>query len=150
MPTYIGFSTIDVCQPRSSTRTGIDGGVGSVTTQPRLGKKFRLTDEQLIIRDFLNAMSIKQGDIVGNPGYGSTIWNYVFEPNTPEVRNTIETEIRRVASLDPRMTINALEIYNESNGVLLEIEMAVQPFNQVIQFGFFLNRFDGSIQQLAQ
>lgn len=150
MPTYIGFSTQNANQPIVFNTPGNQGGIGNVTVSPRLGKKFRLTDEQLVIRDLLNAFSIKQGDKVGNPGYGTTIWTYVFEPNTDDVRREMEAEVRRVAAQDPRIILNTVNIYARENGVLIQVEMAMSPFNNAVQMGFFLNRFDGSIQQLAQ
>lgn len=150
MPTYIGFSTQEICQPQNLNRPGANGGMGSVTYKPKLSKKFRLVDEQLVIRDFLNSFNIKQGDKVGQPAYGTTIWNFIFDPNTSELRSEIETEVRRVASLDPRIILNTIGVYTQSNGVLIEVEMAVTPFNNANQVGFFLNRFNGSVQQTGQ
>lgn len=150
MPVYIGFSTQNVNQVRNVTRTGVDGGIGNITQQPLMGKKFRLVDTQLVIQDFLNAISIKQGDKVGRPDYGTTIWNYVFDQNTPELRAQIETELRRIASSDPRLSIGTIQLYSQENGILAEMEISVSPFNNVVQFGFFLNKFDGSVQQTGQ
>ncbi len=150
MATYIGFSTIDVNQPRSLVRTGAFGGTGTMSQPLRVGRKFRLTDDKLVVRDLLNAFGIKQGDIPGNPGYGSTLWNYIFEPNTADVRAQIETEIRRLINNDPRINLNTLELYHESNGILIQLEVAINPFTNPVQLTFFLNRFDGTVQQLAQ
>ena len=150
MPTYIGFNTKNICQPRTLTRSGSDGGIGTVEQPITLSKKFRLTDSNLVIQDFLNAMSIKQGDKVGNPGYGTRLWDFIFEPNTSDLREQIEVEIRRVASLDPRLTIGSIDVYSRENGILIELEIAITPFSNVIQVGFFLNRFDASIQRVVQ
>lgn len=149
MPTYIGFSTIDVNQVRNLARPGVDGGTGGILASPRLVRKFRLVDEQLVIRDLLNAFSIKQGEKVGQPAYGSTLWNNVYEPNTSETRDAIESEVRRIAGLDPRLQLNTVAVYYQDNGVLIEIEMSVTPFNNVVQTGFLLNRYDGTVSQLA-
>jgi len=150
MPTYIGFSTQETNQPRPLVRTGAFGGVGNITTSPRLNKKFTLVDEQLVIRDLLNAFSIKQGDKVGQPTYGTTLWTYVFEPGTYEARGEIEDEVRRVISQDPRIVLNTVGVIYEDNGVLIELELAVNMFNNAIQLGLFLNRYDGTVQQLAR
>lgn len=150
MPTYIGFSTQKNCEPRSIFTPGVDGGVGTITQPIRIGKKFKLTDEQLVIQDLMNALSIKQGDKVGQPGYGTTIWTFIFEPNTSDLRAALEQEIRRVATSDPRLILNTINVYEQENGVLIEMELAISPFNNATQVGFFLNRYDGSIQQLAQ
>jgi phage baseplate assembly protein W len=107
MATYNGFSTINANKPRSTSLTpGTGGGYGS-TTQPVIpGKKYKLTDEQLVIQDFLNALNIQQGQKVGQPGYGTTLWSFIFEPNTADTQFQLQDEIRRVASSDPRLIVN--------------------------------------------
>ena len=150
MATYVGFSTKNICEPRNLVRPGADGGVGGIVNQPKLGKKYKLTDTNLVVQDFLNALSIKQGDKVGQPGYGTNLWDFIFDPNTTELRGQIENEIRRVASLDPRLFIGTIDVFSRENGVLIELEIQVSPFNNTTQLGFFLNRFNSRIQQVGQ
>jgi phage baseplate assembly protein W len=150
MPTYIGFSTANLDQTQADVVARIDGGVGSLNKQIQIGKKYRLVDDQLIIQDFLNALSIKQGEKVGQPGYGTLLWSYVFEPNTSDVRGQIEAEILKIATSDPRLTVGNIDVFEHSSGVLIELEIAIKPYNNVVQIGFLLNRYDGSIQRLAQ
>ena len=52
MTTFIGFNTINQ------------------------NKKFTVVDFDLIKIDLLNAFNIRQGELVGRPGYGTVIWNY--------------------------------------------------------------------------
>jgi phage baseplate assembly protein W len=150
MATYIGFSTVGVNQRRKLSEVGRFGGSGSTTAQPRLGRKYVLTDEQLVVRDLQNAFAIQQGSKVGQPAYGTTLWTYVFEPQTESTREAITLEVRRVIGLDPRVILNSVGVYSNENGVLIQVEMAFSPFNQAVTIDFFLNKFDGSIQQLAQ
>ena len=103
MTTFVGFSTINQY------------------------KKFTLVDFELIKRDLLNAFNIMQGELVGRPGYGTTIWNNVFENQTQETLNTVTTEIQRVASGDPRLQITELEIFPQLNGLLIQLEITVIP-----------------------
>lgn len=140
MPQYVGFSTILANQPRTTNApAGNDGGVGGITRPVITGKKFRLVDQPLVVQDFLNALNIQQGQKVGQPEYGTTLWSFVFEPNTSDVQFKLETEVRRVASLDPRMVLNTVSAYPQENGILIEIEMAVAPFNQVQMISVFLD-----------
>ena len=107
MSQYVGFSTIGANQPKTTNAPGgTGGGVGSITNSINPGKKFKLTDENLVIRDFINALNIRQGEKVGQPSYGTTLWNFVFEPNTPDMQFALDNEIRRVASQDPRILID--------------------------------------------
>lgn len=140
MPNYIGFSTINANKPKTTVLpTGIDGGTGSTIRPIIFGKKFRLVDQPLVIQDFVNALSIRKGEKVGKPQYGTTLWDFVFEPNTRDMQIQLEDEIRRVASLDPRMIVNTVKAYPQENGILLEVELAVTPFNQAQMLNVFFN-----------
>jgi phage baseplate assembly protein W len=140
MPSYIGFSTINANKPRSTNLpAGIAGGTGSMVLPVNPGKKYRLVDESLVIQDFINSLNIQQGQKVGNPGYGTTLWSFVFEPNTFDVQNKLETEIRRVANQDPRLIINTVSAYPQENGILIEVELAVAPFNNAQLLSVFFN-----------
>ena len=96
-------------------------------------KKFTLVDFELIKRDLLNAFNIRQGELVGRPGYGTTIWDNIFENQTQETLRTITTEIERVAGGDPRLQITNLEIFPQQNGLLIQVEISVVP-GQTAQF----------------
>lgn len=141
MPQYIGFSTINANAPKSTNvATGNDGGVGGINNPITTGKKFRLVDTPLVIRDFLNALNIPQGQKVGQPNYGTSLWSFVFEPNTTDTQYKLETEIKRVAGLDPRLLLNTVKAYPQENGILLELEVAVAPFNQAKLISVFFSQ----------
>lgn len=145
MPLFYGFSTQHVDKVRPSlVEPGADGGQGPAATKPRISRKFRTIDEQLVIQDFINALNIPQGQKVGNPGYGTTLWNFIFEPNTLEVRAAIEEEVRRVGTLDPRLQINSVETTSQEHGILLEVELAVTPFNNAEMLGIYFDQRAGS------
>lgn len=140
MPNYIGFSTINANKPKSTNLpTGENGGVGSVVRPIVPGKKFRLVDQPLVIQDFINALNIPRGQKVGQPEYGTTIWDFVFEPNTADVQYQLENEIRRIITSDPRLELNFVKAFPKENGILIEVEIAVNPFNQAELISVFFN-----------
>lgn len=129
MATYVGFTTQNINQVRALYQPGVDVGIGAITQPNQASKKYRLSDEQLVINDFINSLNIPQGQRVGQPGYGTTLWSFIFEPNTTDVRLLLETEIRRMAAMDPRLILNTVQAFPQDNGILLEVELAVAPFN---------------------
>lgn len=144
MPQYIGFSTINANKPKTTNvKSGIDGGPGSIVTPINPGKRFRLVDEQLVITDFVNAFNITRGSKVGQPEYGTNIQSFIFEPNTPDTQFKIEDEVRRVAGLDPRMVVNTVRSYPQDNGILVECEVAIRPFNNPRTLDIFFNNLTG-------
>jgi phage baseplate assembly protein W len=141
MPTYIGFSTVNANKPRSTNlNSGVDGGVGSTVNSVVPGKKTRLVDVPLVVQDLVNALNIQKGEKVGNPSYGTTLWSFIFEPNTFDVTEQLKSEIRRVANQDPRIVLNTVAVYPQDNGILVEIEFAVSPFNQAEQVSLFFDQ----------
>lgn len=140
MPQYIGFSTINADKPKTTNAPiGINGGPGGILNSLNTGRKFRLVDEALVIQDFVNSLNIRQGQKVGNPQYGTTLWNFIFEPNTADVQFQLQNEIQRVASLDPRLQIENLRAYPQENGILLEMQVAVTPYNAASLLSVFFN-----------
>ena len=141
MATFIGFSTIGADKPRTVnpipvSATGVNNGITDPTV---FGKKFKLIDEQLVIQDFINALNIRRGEKVGQPAYGTTLWDFVFEPNTPDVTQKLENELQRVISQDPRLNVNRIRAYPRESGILVELELAVNPFNNAGDLNLFFD-----------
>lgn len=99
MATFIGFNTINQY------------------------KKFTLVDFQLIKRDLLNYFNIRQGEKVGRPEVGTTMWNLIFEPQTEQTAALIVQEMQRIVGQDPRIYLSSAEAYPQVNGILVELEI---------------------------
>ena len=149
MPTYIGFNTIkNNTLQTNELRVGLEGGLGGITRPVVSSKKYRLTDEQLVIRDFVNALSIPQGQKVGKPEYGTLLWTFIFEPNTPDLHFKVQEEMQRVAQLDPRITLQNLKLYVQDTGILVEIEISIEPFNNYQVYNLFFNSQNNTVLQI--
>ena len=88
-------------------------------------KKFTLLDFPLIKRDLLNAFNIRQGQLPGRPGYGTILWDYLFENQIEAVQEGIVNEVQRVAGGDPRIYISQVNVYPQLNGMLIELQLQV-------------------------
>ena len=116
MSTFIGFSTIDRY------------------------KKFTLTDFDLVKRDLLNAFGIRQGQLPGRPGYGTIIYDYVFESQDTTTERAILAEVQRVAGGDPRISIYSANMYPQQNGILIELELQIVPSTDVERLSIFFDQ----------
>jgi phage baseplate assembly protein W len=101
MTTFIGFNTINQ------------------------NKKFTLTDFALIQRDLLNAFNIRQGELPGRPGYGTVIWEFLFENQLEQLQQDIRAEIQRVCGGDPRIILNDIQVFPQENGMLIQIAITI-------------------------
>ena len=93
MTTYRGFNTI-----------GKDFGAVSIS------------DIELVKRDLLNHFSIRKGEKLQNPNYGSSIHDLIMEPLTEEVKSLITDEINNVINSDPRVVAQGIIIDEFANG----------------------------------
>lgn len=103
-------------------------------------KKFTVVDFELIKIDLLNAFNIRQGQLVGRPGYGTTLWDNLFENQTDETLATMEQEVQRVAGGDPRIFISAVEVFPQQNGILVQLELLVVPSDDATRLAIFFDQ----------
>ena len=102
-------------------------------------KKFTLTDFELVKRDLLNAFNIRQGQLPGRPGYGTVLWDYLFEPQLEELQTAIEAEVQRVGGGDPRLYISDIQTFPQNNGILIQIELTVVPSTDAERLSIFFD-----------
>jgi phage baseplate assembly protein W len=103
-------------------------------------KKFTLTDDALIKRDFLNALNIRQGQLPGRPGYGTALWDNLFENQTNETELAITREIQRVAGGDPRLQITEIDVFPQQNGMLIQILLTIVPSTDAERLSIFFDQ----------
>jgi phage baseplate assembly protein W len=141
MPQYYGYSSINANKPKTTNAiSGADGGPGGIRQPIYWGKKFTLVDEQLVIQDFINAFNIKLGSKVGKPGYGTTLWDYVFENQTQETERGILNEIQRVCGGDPRIFLNDVQLFPQENGLLIQLQVTVVPTTDAERLSIFFDQ----------
>lgn len=81
MSTYHGFSTVNFLK----------------------NKSFRKSDEDLIIRDFLNYIYTIPGERPHMPDYGTEIPLLAFKPLDQITLDIIETQLKKAIAFDPRI-----------------------------------------------
>jgi phage baseplate assembly protein W len=103
-------------------------------------KKFTLVDDALIKRDLLNALNIRQGQLVGRPSYGTALWDNLFENQTNETEAAITREIQRVAGGDPRLQISSVDVFPQENGMLIQLELTIVPSTDAERLSIFFDQ----------
>jgi len=103
-------------------------------------KKFTLVDFDLVKRDLINALNIQQGEVPGRPDYGTVIWSYIFENQTPTLVNSITAEIQRVAAGDPRIFLNDTQVFQQENGMLIQLLVSVVNSSTAQQLAIFFDQ----------
>ena len=117
---YIGYTTL------SSTKITQTTGIDSVK------------------RDLLNAFSCRKGERRGNPGYGTTIYDMVFELNKPSNQELILKDAERILQTEPRVSVDKLKLNIYTYGCEVDAMLTYigtgQTFNFTVAFNNSLNQ----------
>ena len=92
-------------------------------------KKFNLTDLELVKRDLMNHFSIRKGEKLMNPNFGTIIWNVLFDPLTKDLRSLIVDDVTKIVNYDPRLRADKVSVDQFDQGLLLEVDMTFLPGN---------------------
>jgi phage baseplate assembly protein W len=93
-------------------------------------RKFRLTDFELVKQDLINHFYIRKGEKLMNPDFGTIIWNVIHEPLTEDLKSVIVTDIKTIASYDPRLSIDNVVVTEYDQGIQIELQLRYLKTNQ--------------------
>lgn len=101
-------------------------------------KKFKLTDFELVRQDLFNHFNIRKGEKLMNPEFGTIIWGLLFEPFTDDVRKAITDDVKRIATYDPRLVVDSIQIdeYQQGIQITLSVTYLVENFTSTLLFNF--------------
>ena len=97
----------------------------------RRRKRFTVTDFDLVKQDVFNHFSIRRGEKLMRPTFGTRIWDYLYEPFDADLVATIEEECRRVCESDPRVTLESVEVKAYQHGLAIRLVMVFTNLNLV-------------------
>jgi len=106
---------------------------------------YSLNDKNLIIMDLINHFNIRKGEKLMNPNYGCLIWDRLFDPLTPALKDAIIKDVSTIIKSDPRISVLQKVIIQESpdgHGLLLDAEIVIKSTNELINLNL---TFDGTV-----
>ena len=109
-------------------------------------KKYTLTDFELAKQDLINYFNIRKGSKLMQPGFGTIIWDMLFEPLDEATQQTISQDVTRIVSYDPRLRVGQVAVTQQQTGFLIQITLSYVPSNQVAQIEL---NFDRNSQTLT-
>jgi phage baseplate assembly protein W len=135
MAVYKGFSTKNF---RYSSPTSITG------LQDNDFGPYALTDKNLIVMDLINHFNIRKGEKLMNPDFGSLIWDRLFDPLTPTLKDAIIKDVDAIVRSDPRISVVNRITLDESpdgHGLLLNADIVIKSTNELVSLNLM---FDGT------
>jgi phage baseplate assembly protein W len=89
-------------------------------------------------QDLINYFQIRKGDKLMQPSFGTIIWDQLFEPLNETTQSIITSDIKRIVSYDPRLSVNGVSVVQQSNGIMINLSLTYIPNgqNDTIQLNF--------------
>jgi len=116
-----------------------------VSTVDPASKNFAIYDIDLIKQDLLNHFSIRKGEKIYNPNFGSIIWDLIHEPLTAKTTELLEQDVMSVLRSDPRILVDNVAIYEQEYGIQIVIEVNFKDFNQLETMVYNFDKANGIV-----
>lgn len=105
-PYFVGFNTVGQSNP-----------------------PYSLTDIELIKRDINNQFATPMGARVMLPGFGSRIYEYLFDPFDDHTKAAIIDDAVRVIQSEPRVELVNIDIFQEDQTLSVVMILLFKPDN---------------------
>ena len=90
---------------------------------------YKLYDFELIKQDLINRLSVRKGERVENPEFGTIIYDDIFEPLTEALRQAIADDITANLNADPRLSTKEINISEYEHGIAVECSLTYLPYD---------------------
>ena len=101
-------------------------------------QNFKLYDFEVAKQDLLNRLSIRKGERVENPEFGTIIYDAIFEPFTEALKDAIVDDITTNLNADPRIATEEILVTEADKGIAIQATITYVPLNitEKLRFGF--------------
>ena len=90
---------------------------------------FKLYDFDLIKQDLINRLSVRKGERVENPEFGTIIYDVIFEPLTETLKQAIADDIAKSLNADPRLSTQDIVVSESEHGISVQATITYVPYN---------------------
>ena len=101
-------------------------------------KNFKLYDFEVAKQDLINRLSVRKGERVENPEFGTIIYDAIFEPFTEQLKEAILEDITSNLNADPRISTEQILVTEADKGIAIQATITYVPLNitEKLRFNF--------------
>ena len=120
-----------------STSTSGKGGITFKGFSSRAEmRNFKLYDFECAKQDMINRLSVRKGERVENPEFGTMIYDAIFEPLTDILKDAIVEDITANLNADPRLETEEIVVSEFEHGIAVQATIRYVPYNIVEKLTF--------------
>ena len=101
-------------------------------------QNFKLYDFECAKQDLINRLSIRKGERVENPEFGTIIYDALFEPFTEALKEAIIDDVTANLNADPRIATEEILVTEADKGIAIQATIRYVPLNitEKLRFNF--------------
>ena len=101
-------------------------------------RNFKLYDFEVAKQDLINRLSVRKGERVENPEFGTIIYDAIFEPFTDALKDAIVEDITANLNADPRIATEEILVTEADKGIAIQATITYVPLNitEKLRFNF--------------
>ena len=101
-------------------------------------RNFKLYDFECAKQDLLNRLSVRKGERVENPEFGTIIYDAIFEPLTEQLKEAIVADVTANLNADPRISTEEILVTEADHGIGIQATIRYMPLDitEKLQFTF--------------
>ena len=101
-------------------------------------RNFKLYDFEVAKQDLINRLSIRKGERVENPEFGTIIYDAIFEPFPEGLKDAIVDDITANLNADPRISTEEILVTEADKGIAIQATITYVPLNitEKLRFNF--------------
>ena len=101
-------------------------------------QNFKVYDFECAKQDLINRLSVRKGERVENPEFGTIIYDALFEPLTEALKNQITEDITKNLNADPRIATEEILVQEAEHGIAIQATITYVPLNitEKLRFSF--------------
>ena len=88
---------------------------------------YSLTNLELVKRDISNHFATPVGARLMLPGYGTHIYDYLFDPFDEYTKNAIIEDAVRVVQSEPRVELVTIDVFQEDQALTIAMVLLFKP-----------------------
>ena len=101
-------------------------------------RNFKLYDFEVAKQDLINRLSVRKGERVENPEFGTIIYDAIFEPFTEALKDAIVEDVTANLNADPRIATEDILVTEADRGIAIQATITYVPLNitEKLRFNF--------------
>ncbi len=101
-------------------------------------QNFKLYDFEVAKQGLINRLSVRKGERVENPEFGTIIYDCIFEPFTDDLKEAIVEDVTQNLNADPRISTSDILVSEADKGIAIQATIRYVPLDitEKLRFNF--------------